>query len=170
MIAAGNIDDLKSNVMNIPDSETATSLRIFSGSEKLVNQNISNDQKLPVSLSKSRKNLSYSDSRKAEVDAAVYLQNFFLSNRDEVQQELAESDGFTVVKSGFRPAPEASNILSRSGLSDFYKFQVKEKKLQDWRAEKSRKAAAESEVAAMTKRRRFQLEYKMFTNQTLIKL
>lgn len=169
-LAVGNMDDLARNERCESVSDTAASVRFFEMSSEDVIQELTTSEKLPTSLSKlSRKSL-YSDSRHLEIESTIFLQNHFLTSQSETVDDVPDSEGFVVVKSGFKPPSEAPKDSSVSFRPDFYKFQVKERKMKEWQAEKSRKATAECDVSTMAKRRRFQLEYILFCLNTTFRL
>jgi len=110
---------------------------------------------LPESIAKLSKQV-YSDSRALEFSYAVELQSFFLEV-SSTHQETSDPDGFITVTSGYKPAMAHDVAISATGLADFYKFQLKERKLKEWQTQKSRKLSAERDVVVMAKRRKFDL-------------
>jgi hypothetical protein len=158
-VSIANLDDLAMPI-SIAAAETASNgvLRMNGGSVSEVVKSIASCKKLPTPLSKQKKGDVYSDSRSIEKDCEIVLQNYFLSKKARIVEDSIDQDGWTTVRTGLKPAADTPPTAQEvSNLPDFYKFQVKERKLKEWQSQKNRNNAAQSEVLEMAKRRRFQL-------------
>jgi ribosomal RNA-processing protein 7 len=84
--------------------------------------------------------------------------------RKKSKQKEIDEDGFELVKPSFsNTIPVASSVstkkrkTSSEGLSDFYRFQLKERKIAEWSAEKKQEAIDKDRINQMRSENKFQL-------------
>jgi hypothetical protein len=108
----------------------------------------------PASLRASHRKL-YSDSRALEISSHAMLRDFYSKGEPSLSDNGPDSGGFTVVRSGYKPT--STRFEESIGLSDFYKFQLKDRKIKEWTNEISSRLSAAKCVESLAKRRRFAL-------------
>jgi hypothetical protein len=110
--------------------------------------------------SSAKKSLSlqsaYSESRGLQPEVESFLFDYFNSVRSNKETDPAvDSDGFTKVRTGFKAAEKTQR---KSDLPlDFYKFQLKERKIKEWRQSQAERESSVVAVESLRKRQRFNL-------------
>ena len=82
--------------------------------------------------------------------------------RRKSKQVEVDEDGFTMVKPSFSNAVVAAQTVSKKkrkseGLSDFYRFQLKERKVEEWTQTKRQEALDKDILNNMRSSKKFQL-------------
>ena len=83
--------------------------------------------------------------------------------RRKSEQVEVDEDGFTLVKPSFSNSVVADQTVSKKkrksneGLSDFYRFQLKERKVEEWTQTKRQEALDKEILNNMRSSKKFQL-------------
>ena len=121
---------------------------------------LASEMTLPLPLPLSSRKPKYADSRKLEAETEAFLHDFAVARAQRLAQAPeVDAEGFVTVKHGFK-AEDALKTAAREDeklCMDFYRFQQKERKLNEWRQEQVRQEHAVEEVVRLKKKRRFNL-------------
>ena len=105
------------------------------------------------------------DELKKKVDAfMVAYDRAEAEMRRKSKQKEIDEDGFELVKPSFNnntipsiPLTNKKRKSTNDGLSDFYRFQLKERKIAEWSAEKKQEALDKDRINQMRSQYKFQL-------------
>ena len=106
--------------------------------------------------------LSITDSRKLEQESEAFLFDYYAmkATLPSQTQDAVDADGFILVRNDTKKSmanAKKIKVPDQRLESDFYKFQLKERKLTEWKQQKAEAEKASEQVGNMRKKRRFDL-------------
>ncbi len=146
--------------MNLSESSSTSSSKAVSIDMKKFQQLRQTSAAAPLPAPLSSRRQVYADSRKLEAETAAFLHDFAVQRENKLAEvPEVDEDGFMTVKNGFKPEEAAKKAEKEEEKLrfDFYRFQQKERKLNEWREEQIRHEQAVEEVQRLKKKRRFNL-------------
>lgn len=100
---------------------------------------------------------AYSESRGLQEEVEAFLVDFFINRHAQtISEPTVDADGFTIVRSGLKVALVDAKAVPDLPL-DFYKFQLRERKMKEWRDAKSEVDLSKQSLGYLKKRQRFNL-------------